>query len=71
MENVSEPWLLEPRTIRTLKTMRTEIRNETGQAAHFSNKEGIVEMVGLGLESSNPEVRAMAVDLEFMLKNNS
>ena len=68
MENVSEPWLLEPRTIRILKTMRTEIRKETGQAVHFSNKEGIVALVGLCLESSNPEVRALAVDLEFMLK---
>lgn len=71
MDYVTEPWLLEPETIRKLKEMRAEIRKETGQTTHFSDRDGVVEIVTLCSQSHNPQVRTWASDIMGRLEGNS
>lgn len=70
MDNVTEPWLLEPETIRKLKEMRAEIRKEIGKTTHFSDRDGIIEIVSLCSQSKNPQLKTWAGDIKARLEEN-
>jgi|GEM_PF-886406 hypothetical protein len=70
MDYVTEPWLLEPETIRKLKAMRDDIRTETGQKIHFSNRQGIAEIIMLSIRSGNPQLKQWATDIQNRLAEN-